>query len=101
MHDPKRTVPTFLVFSGGFVFLAGLAVAWVIDLAGSRLLPIAGGPVTTGFVVTASALATMGMQWLLTVWWQRWNTPTTTHDEGKPLRLPPDKRQRLQTGQGA
>jgi len=101
MHDPKKTAPTFLVFGGGLVFLAGMAVAWGIDLTSGHLLPLVGRPVTTGFVVATSALATMGMQWTLIVWWRWWIAPQGPRDEGERIRLTPDKRERLQTGQRA
>lgn len=101
MHDPKKHVPTFLVFGGGFVFLTGMTTAWAIGLASGQLLPIASYPVTTGFVVTASGLLTMGMQWTLVALWRRWTAPRAPKDDGEAIRLAPDKRERLQTGQGA
>lgn len=99
MHD-RKTVPTFLVFGGGFVFLIGLAAAWIIDLAASAALRILGHRMTTGGVLASGGLTLMGMQWALVALWRGWNSPKPPRDEGDSIRLTPDKRHHLQTGQG-
>lgn len=100
-YDPRKTAPTFLVYAGGWVFLAGFAVAWGVGAASPHLLELFGRPVAAGLVAGAGALSTMGVQRLLIGSWQRWNAPMAPKDEGASLRLTPDKRERLQTGQGA
>lgn len=100
MHDSQKTAPTFLVYASGWVFLGGIAFAWVIGAGGIHLLRLFGQPVAASLVAGAGALMTMGLQWVLIGSWRRWNTPKALSPDREPLQLPPDRRHRIQTGQG-
>lgn len=101
LHDSREMVPTFLVYAGGWLFLAGVALAWGIGAAGPILLEAFGRPIATVVVAAAGGGATLLMQWLLIGAWRRSATPKAPKPDSEPIRLTPDKRERLQTGQRA
>lgn len=98
MHD--RKVPTFVVYGAGLVFLGGLGWAWVAQPVSDYISRVLGPSSLTSIIATTSCLATLAMQWLLIRLWRRWATPKAPAAEDGP-RLSPDKRERIQTGQGA
>lgn len=99
MYDSRKTVPTFLVYGAGLVFLAGIGWAWLVQPASEFIGRVLNLSMPASVIATTSCLTTLGVQWLLIRLWRHWNTHKTQSPEGETIRLTPDKRDRIQTGQ--
>lgn len=99
MHD-RKTVPTFLIYGGGWVFLAAIAWAWVVQPFSNFVSRHLGFSTPTEVAAIGSCLATLSVQCLLITLWQHWTAPKAPASGDAP-RLLPDKRERIQTGQMA
>lgn len=99
MHDSRKTVPTFLVYGAGAVFLTGTLWAWVVQPVSDFISRTLGFSSPTHAAALTSCLATLVAQRLLIAFWQWWIAPKAPSADSTPIQLSPDKRQRIQTGQ--
>lgn len=67
----ERSVPSFLVMSGGVGIAFGIALAWVADLAATPVSSHTSPRVATAATMLFGCLSTLFVQWVLIRGWRR------------------------------